>query len=76
MPFVYKVEKNSLSRCIFIKFFFSTPDDASARKCERIFGKTSLLFRIQCAIIEAEMRKHRVFTGISAPYSNIAQAML
>ena len=27
-------------------------------------------------IIEAEMRKYEVFIGISAPYSNIAEAIL
>ena len=60
----------------FYKILFSTPDDASARKCERIFGKTSLLFRIQCAIIEAEMRKHEAFIDIFALHSNIVARVI
>ena len=35
-----------------------------------------LIFYPKGFIIEEEMRKHEVFTGISAPYSNIATAML
>jgi len=35
-------------------------------------GREGLNFYFFYAIIEAEMRKHEVFMGISAPYSNIA----